>query len=81
MLDSVGIGGAPDAEAFGDAGSATLQHVAEAVGGLALPHLAALGLGRVVSVLGVDSTAPPTGAFGHRVTVSVSVASRRIARR
>ena len=39
VLDSVGIGGAPDAAEFGDEGSATLQHVAEAVGGLDLPAL------------------------------------------
>ncbi|WP_267428202.1 phosphopentomutase [Methylobacterium sp. GC_Met_2] len=57
VLDSVGIGGAPDAEAYGDAGSDTLGHIAEAcaagrgdraglrAGPLRLPHLAALGLG------------------------------------
>ncbi|MBK3425093.1 phosphopentomutase, partial [Methylobacterium sp. IIF4SW-B5] len=30
VLDSVGIGGAPDAAAFGDAGADTLGHIAEA---------------------------------------------------
>ncbi|KAA0123936.1 phosphopentomutase [Methylobacterium sp. P1-11] len=57
VLDSVGIGGAPDADSYGDAGSDTLGHIAErcAEGGgdraglragpLRLPHLAALGLG------------------------------------
>ena len=29
MLDSVGIGSAPDAEAFGDQGANTLGHIAE----------------------------------------------------
>lgn len=70
VLDSVGIGGAPDAAAFGDEGSATLQHTAEAVGGLALPNLAALGLGRIVSVMGVEATAEPRGAFGSMVEIS-----------
>jgi phosphopentomutase len=57
VLDSVGIGGAPDAARYGDAGADTLGHIAEACargagdraglrqGPLALPHLARLGLG------------------------------------
>ncbi|PIK71375.1 phosphopentomutase, partial [Methylobacterium frigidaeris] len=57
VLDSVGIGGAPDAAAFGDEGADTLGHIAEACaagkgdraglrsGPLHLPHLAGLGLG------------------------------------
>ena len=44
ILDSVGIGGAPDADKFGDKGSNTLGHIATHVG-LALPNLASLGLG------------------------------------
>ncbi len=45
VLDGLGIGPAPDTDAYGDAGSNTLGNVARAVGGLALPHLEALGLG------------------------------------
>jgi phosphopentomutase len=70
VLDSVGIGNAPDAAAFGDEGSATLQHVAAAAGGLDLPNLAALGLGRVASVPGVPAAERPAGAFGSMVEVS-----------
>ena len=66
MLDSVGIGGAPDAAEFGDEGSATLQHVAEVVGGLALPHLGALGLGSIASCAGVTPE-PPAGACGAMI--------------
>ena len=56
VLDSVGIGGASDAERFGDAGSNTVGHILEAAargeadedglreGPLDLPNLAALGL-------------------------------------
>jgi len=51
VLDSVGIGAAPDAAEYGDAGAATLQHVAEAVGGLDLPVLQGLGLGNVPALL------------------------------
>jgi phosphopentomutase len=67
VLDSVGIGGAPDAAAFGDEGSATLQHVAEAVGGLKVPHLGRLGLGSIVPVAGVEPSESPEGAFGAMV--------------
>lgn len=57
VVDSFGCGGAPDAEAYGDAGADTLGHIAEACalgrgnrdglrqGPLKLPHLGALGLG------------------------------------
>jgi phosphopentomutase len=67
VLDSVGIGGAPDAADFGDEGSATLQHVAEAVGGLSLPNLGRLGLGRVATVAGVPPAPQPDGAFGAMI--------------
>ncbi|HEX2195668.1 MAG TPA: phosphopentomutase [Actinomycetota bacterium] len=70
VLDSVGIGGAPDAAAFGDAGSATLQHVAQAVGGLRLPHLGKLGLGNVAAVEGVAPVESPAAAFGTMVELS-----------
>lgn len=50
MLDSVGIGGAPDAAAFGDEGADTLGHIAEWFAEekgrlLSLPNLQRLGLG------------------------------------
>ncbi|MFA3916336.1 phosphopentomutase [Ruegeria hyattellae] len=46
VIDSVGIGGAPDASAFGDAGSNTVGHILDARGeaGLAVPNLADMGL-------------------------------------
>jgi phosphopentomutase len=65
VLDSVGCGALPDAAAFGDEGTNTLRHTAEAVGGLALPHLAGLGLGRITPVPGVDPVDPPRAAFGR----------------
>lgn len=67
VLDSAGIGGAPDAASFGDAGSATLPHVAAAVGGLQLPNLASLGLGHVAAIDGVAPAAEPRGSFGAMV--------------
>lgn len=60
VLDSVGIGGAPDAAEFGDAGSDTVGHIAEACaageadegrsGPVSLPHLSALGLGEACAL-------------------------------
>ncbi len=44
VLDSFGIGGAPDAARFGDDGANTLGHIAQACPDLALPHMASLGL-------------------------------------
>jgi phosphopentomutase len=44
ILDSFGIGGAPDAAAFGDEGSNTLGHICDHMK-LYVPHMAALGLG------------------------------------
>ncbi len=57
VLDSLGVGGAPDAAAYGDAGSDTLGHIARRCargdadrcgarrGPLRVPHMSALGLG------------------------------------
>ncbi|MGH2748155.1 MAG: phosphopentomutase [Actinomycetota bacterium] len=67
ILDSVGIGGAPDAADFGDEGSATLQHVAAAVGGLSLPNLGRLGLGNLGEIPGTAATTSPQGAHGVMV--------------
>lgn len=44
ILDSVGIGHAPDAAAFGDEGANTLGHLRETIPSFSLPHLDAAGL-------------------------------------
>jgi phosphopentomutase len=64
VLDGVGIGPAHDASLYGDDGSNTLGNVARAVGGLALPRLEALGLGRCGAIQGVAPIASPEAAFG-----------------
>ena len=65
VLDGVGVGEAPDAATYGDAGSNTLGNVARAVGGLSLPNLASLGLGRVAPLEGVSASTPARGAWGQ----------------
>lgn len=71
VLDSVGIGAAPDATAYGDDGSNTLAHIGQAVGGLHLPTLQSLGLGNIPPLLpaglpipGVPPNPGASGGFG-----------------
>ena len=64
VLDGVGAGAAPDAEAYGDAGSNTLGNVAAAVPGFSLPNLERAGLGHVIPIAGVPPNALPRAAWG-----------------
>ncbi|MCF6344733.1 MAG: phosphopentomutase, partial [Devosiaceae bacterium] len=69
VLDSFGIGGAPDAKNFGDEGSNTFLHIAEQCnegkadkegvrnGALNLPNMNALGLG-AAGLLSANELAP-----------------------
>lgn len=70
VLDSVGIGNAPDADLYGDRGSDTLGNTARAVGGLDLPNLAQLGLGYLGDFKGVPAVEKPTGAYGRLTEIS-----------
>ncbi|MGD9495754.1 MAG: phosphopentomutase [Armatimonadota bacterium] len=65
VLDSVGVGDAPDAAAYGDAGSNTLVNTARAVGGLEVPNLQALGLGNIAAIAGVSPDPEACGAWGR----------------
>jgi phosphopentomutase len=70
VLDSVGCGALPDAKEFGDEGADTLGHVAEAVGGLALPQLQRLGLGNLHRVRGVPPADRPAASYGRMAETS-----------
>jgi phosphopentomutase len=59
VLDACGVGELPDAAEYGDAGSNTLAHLAEQVGGLRLPTLQRLGLGSITPLLGVAPASAP----------------------
>jgi phosphopentomutase len=77
VLDSVGIGGAEDADTYGDVGADTVGHIAEACaagrgdreglrrGPLHVPHMAALGLGLAceASTGRVPPNLAPSGAL------------------
>ncbi len=53
VIDACGAGELPDSAAYGDAGTNTLGHVAEATGGLDVPNLQRLGLGDIMPLVGV----------------------------
>jgi phosphopentomutase len=72
ILDSFGIGNAPDAAQFGDEGANTLVHIAEHMP-LHLPNMAALGLGRAAQAAGGTDPFPDSniiGRWGHAQEVS-----------
>lgn len=62
VMDSVGIGQAPDAEDFGDVGAHTLGHIAENMD-LSLPNMQALGLGNIAPLKGIDLVEHSKGYF------------------
>jgi phosphopentomutase len=63
-LDGVGCGALPDAGEFGDLDVNTLGHVAEAIAGIKLPNLGALGLGNILPLPGVPPAPRPQALFG-----------------
>ncbi|MDD5483787.1 MAG: phosphopentomutase [Kiritimatiellae bacterium] len=77
VLDSVGIGAAPDAAEFGDAGANTLAHTAEAAGGLRLACFQQMGLGNIPALItpgdsipGVPPAERPLASYGAMREIS-----------
>ncbi len=70
VLDSVGIGALPDAADYGDAGTNSLAHLAEAAGSLNLPNLARMGLGNIAQIRGVGNVTSPEGCWGKMAEMS-----------
>jgi phosphopentomutase len=64
VLDSVGIGELPDAPLYEDQGSNTLGNIA-ATTSLNIPHLAAMGLSKLVALKGIAASARPSAAYGR----------------
>lgn len=63
VMDSVGIGEAPDAEKFGDKGSDTFGHIAEAMNGLNMPNMEKLGLSNIREIKGIEKQQKPLAYF------------------
>ena len=72
ILDSFGIGGAPDAAKFGDEGANTFGHIAEHME-LRLPNMASLGLGLAAKAAAGRNPLSKTmikGGWGHATEIS-----------
>ncbi len=64
VLDSFGIGEAPDAARFGDAGASTVGSVA-ATGKLCLPNMVAMGLGNIDGVTVLPKSDAPIASYAR----------------
>src|ERR1700738_1513206 len=65
VLDGVGAGANPDAHSYGDDGASSLEHCAQAVGGLRLPNLGSIGLGNITPIVGTPPNEHARGSFGR----------------
>lgn len=63
VMDSVGIGEAPDAEKFNDLGADTIGHIAEKMNGLNLPHMEKLGLANIRDIRGLKKMEQPLAYY------------------
>jgi phosphopentomutase len=63
VMDSVGIGEAPDAEKFGDKGSHTLGHIGERMNGLNMPNMGKLGLSNIEEIKGIAPADKPMAYY------------------
>ncbi|RRJ62482.1 phosphopentomutase [Paenibacillus oralis] len=63
VLDSVGIGEAPDAAKFDDFGVDTLGHIARERGGLNMPNMAKLGLSNIREIQGIPKADKPLAYY------------------
>ncbi|WP_216830458.1 phosphopentomutase [Alkalihalobacterium elongatum] len=64
VMDSVGIGEAPDAAKFNDEGADTLGHIAVHMNGLHMPNMAKLGLSNIREIKGVEKADQPLAHYG-----------------
>ncbi|QOK24956.1 phosphopentomutase [Cytobacillus oceanisediminis] len=63
VMDSVGIGEAPDADKFGDKGADTIGHIAEKVNGLKMPNMGKLGLSNISEIKGIEKAEKPMAFY------------------
>lgn len=71
VLDSVGIGAAPDAKKYDDEGSDTLGHIAQEMGGLHMPHFGRLGLSNIKQIKGIEKAIKPLAHYTKMEEASV----------
>ncbi|NRD80642.1 phosphopentomutase [Bacillus sp. BRMEA1] len=63
VMDSVGIGEAPDAEKFNDKGADTFGHIAEKMNGLNMPNMGKLGLSNIRELKGIAKAEIPLAYY------------------
>lgn len=63
VMDSVGIGEAPDARDFNDVGADTLGHIAERMDGLYMPNMGKLGLSNIRHIQGIEKATTPQAHY------------------
>lgn len=63
VMDSVGIGEAPDAEKFNDKGADTFGHIAEKMNGLHMPNIGKLGLSNIREIQGIKKENKPLAYY------------------
>ncbi|HEY4532051.1 MAG TPA: phosphopentomutase, partial [Kurthia sp.] len=77
VMDSVGIGEAPDAAAFNDVGSDTLGHIAEEMNGLTMPNMEKMGYSNIRKLIdlpelkGISTVEKPSAYYGRMQEASV----------
>lgn len=71
VLDSVGIGEAPDAEKYNDLGANTLGNIANEMNGLNMPNMEKLGLGNINDIKGIANVPNPKGHYTKMQEASV----------
>jgi phosphopentomutase len=70
VMDSVGIGEAPDAEKFGDMGADTFGHIAETMNGLNMPNMGKLGLSNIREIKGIEKAVKPLAFYTKMMEAS-----------
>ncbi|WP_083249094.1 phosphopentomutase [Bacillus solimangrovi] len=63
VMDSVGIGEAPDAADFNDKGADTLGHIGEHMNGLKMPNMGKLGLSNIKEIQGIEKASSPKAHY------------------
>lgn len=71
VLDSVGIGEAPDAANYNDIGANTLGNIAKELNGLHMPNMEKLGLGNINDIDGIAKIKEPQGFYTKMEEASV----------
>lgn len=71
VLDSVGMGEAPDADEYNDKGADTLGHIAEHMNGLTMPHIGKLGLSNIRKINGIEIEENPKSFYTKMQEASI----------